>query len=198
MAGKMIGVYGDSIAYGYGNHNRSWFDLLSASCEFKNYQFRKLVRNGEKISGIASELKLNSSHFDILFLSAGINDLLFNENILDPASFSETLKIWDNVLASVSRMSSQVVVTSVLPVREKLFPDQPWLDMPMWGKNTDIIRFNQELSVLSRRHQSIFLDLYSPFAMQDLSALYVDAVHLNTAGQNLFFSLVHKQLLVGI
>ena len=38
-----IGVYGDSIAFGYGNNNHSWFEMLSKESDEKNIN---LAQNG--------------------------------------------------------------------------------------------------------------------------------------------------------
>ena len=40
-----FGVYGDSIAFGYGNNNQSWFDEL-----YLGNEALKLAQNGEKIN----------------------------------------------------------------------------------------------------------------------------------------------------
>ena len=44
-----FGVYGDSIAFGYGNNNQSWFDEL-----YLGSNALKLAQNGEKIEDVLS------------------------------------------------------------------------------------------------------------------------------------------------
>ena len=45
-----FGVYGDSIAFGYGNNNQSWFDEL-----YLGSNALKLAQNGEKIEDVFNE-----------------------------------------------------------------------------------------------------------------------------------------------
>lgn len=47
-----FGVYGDSIAFGYGNNNQSWFDEL-----YLGNEALKLAQNGEKIEDVLSKIK---------------------------------------------------------------------------------------------------------------------------------------------
>ena len=66
-----FGVYGDSIAFGYGNNNQSWFDEL-----YLGNEALKLAQNGEKIEDVLSKIKQDNNHYDTLFMAVGINDLL--------------------------------------------------------------------------------------------------------------------------
>ena len=66
-----FGVYGDSIAFGYGNNNQSWFDEL-----YLGSNALKLAQNGEKIEDVLSKIKQDNNHYDTLFLAVGINNLL--------------------------------------------------------------------------------------------------------------------------
>ena len=52
-----FGVYGDSIAFGYGNNNHSWFDELY----FAN-EALKLAQNGEKIEDVLNKIKQDNNH----------------------------------------------------------------------------------------------------------------------------------------
>ena len=80
--------------------------------------------------------------------------------------------------------ASNIIVQSVLPVREELFPYQDWLDEDKWGFNSDIEIFNQKLAELCETHQIKYLDVYTSFCSLDLSKIYIDAVHLNKQGQS--------------
>ena len=64
-------VYGDSIAFGYGNNNQSWFDEL-----YLGNEALKLAQNGEQIEGVLRKIKQDDNHYDTLFLAVGINNLL--------------------------------------------------------------------------------------------------------------------------
>lgn len=65
------GVYGDSIAFGYGNGNYSWFDRLA-----ENKTALKLAQNGAKIADVAAALANDKNYYQTLFIAVGINDLL--------------------------------------------------------------------------------------------------------------------------
>ena len=59
-----FGVYGDSIAFGYGNNNQSWFDEL-----YLGNEALKLAQNGEKIEDVLSNIKQDNNHYDTLFFA---------------------------------------------------------------------------------------------------------------------------------
>ena len=59
-----FGVYGDSIAFGYGNNNQSWFDEL-----YLGSNALKLAQNGEKIEDVLSKIKQDNNHYDTLFFA---------------------------------------------------------------------------------------------------------------------------------
>ena len=63
-----FGVYGDSIAFGYGNNNQSWFDEL-----YLGNEALKLAQNGEQIEGVLRKIKQDDNHYDTLFMAVGIN-----------------------------------------------------------------------------------------------------------------------------
>ena len=54
-----FGVYGDSIAFGYGNNNQSWFDEL-----YLGNEALKLAQNGEKIEDVLSKIKQDRTVHD--------------------------------------------------------------------------------------------------------------------------------------
>ena len=88
--------------------------------------------------------------------------------------------------------ASNIVVQSVLPVREELFPNQVWLDEDKWGFNADVETFNQKLAELCEKHQIKYLDAYTGFCSLDLSKIYMDAVHLNKQGQSELANVYNK------
>lgn len=174
-----FGVYGDSIAFGYGNNNQSWFDEL-----YLGNEALKLAQNGEKIEDVLRKIKQDNNHYDTLFLAVGINNLL--SEVLKPNQIDISCLInqYEEVLKVAKTKSSNIVVQSVLPVREELFPNQAWLDEDKWAFNSDIETFNQKLAELYEKHQIKYLDAYTSFYSLDLSKIYMDAVHLNKQGQS--------------
>jgi len=173
-----FGVYGDSIAFGYGNNNQSWFDELY----FRNKGL-KLAQNGEKIEDVLHKIKQDNNHYDTLFLALGINDLLSTSPQNNQIIISELIGKYQKVLEIAQNKASKVIVQSVLPVREELFPNQVWLDENKWVFNSDIELFNQKLAKLCSEINTHYLDAYSEFSVKKLTELYIDAVHLNKLGQ---------------
>lgn len=173
-----FGVYGDSIAFGYGNNNQSWFDEL-----YLGSNALKLAQNGEKIEDVLNKIKQDNNHYDTLFFAVGINDLLSTSPQSNQIAISEFIGKYKEILEIAKNKASRIVVQSVLPVREELFPNQVWLDEDKWGFNADVETFNQKLAELCEKHQIKYLDVYTSFCSLDLSKIYIDAVHLNKVGQ---------------
>ena len=174
-----FGVYGDSIAFGYGNNNQSWFDEL-----YLGNEALKLAQNGEKIVDVLNKIKQDNNHYDTLFLAVGINDLLSEAPKPNQIDVSSLINQYEEVLKVAKTKASNIIVQSVLPVREELFPNQDWLDENKWGFNADVETFNQKLAELCETHQIKCLDTYTSFCSLDLSKIYIDAVHLNKQGQS--------------
>ena len=173
-----FGVYGDSIAFSYGNNNQSWFDEL-----YLGNEALKLAQNGEQIEGVLRKIKQDDNHYDTLFLAVGINNLLSGAPKPKQIDISSLINQYEEVLKVAKTKASNIVVQSVLPVREELFPNQAWLDENKWGFNADVETFNQKLAKLCETHQIKYLDAYTNFSLLDLSKIYIDAVHLNKEGQ---------------
>ena len=174
-----FGVYGDSIAFGYGNNNQSWFDEL-----YLGSNALKLAQNGEKIEDVLSKIKQDNNHYDTLFFAVGINDLLSTSPQSNQIAISELIGKYKEILEIAKNKSSKIVVQSVLPAREELFPNQAWLDEDKWAFNSDIELFNQKLTNLCSELNVHYLDAYSEFCTKNLAELYIDAVHLNKPGQS--------------
>ena len=173
-----FGVYGDSIAFGYGNNNQSWFDEL-----YLGNEALKLAQNGEKIVDVLSKIKQDNNHYDTLFFAVGINDLLSTSPQSNQIAISELIGKYEEILEIAKNKASRVVVQSVLPAREELFPNQAWLDEDKWAFNSDIEIFNQKLLQLCSEFNVAYLDTYSEFCTKNLAERYIDAVHLNKVGQ---------------
>ncbi len=182
-----FGVYGDSIAYGYGNRDVSWFDKL-----YGRNNSIKLAHNGEKIADILHKIKNDNNSYQTLILAVGINDLLQTTPFAEKQSFYDLLSQYEEILKIALTKAENVVVQSVLPVREELFPNQDWLDADMWAHNETIKRFNSELALLCQKLGVKFVDFYKAFARQNLAELYCDAVHLNDKGQIFLKELYEK------
>ncbi len=185
-----FGVYGDSIAYGYGNRNISWFDKL-----YQGSNSVKLAQNGEKIADVLRKIKNDNNSYHTLIIAVGVNDLLQPVPNTETGSFSDLLSQYEEILHIAREKAQHLVVQSVLPARESLFPNQDWLDVDMWVHNETIVRFNRELSELCQKCAVHFVDFYDAFSVQDLTALYCDAVHLNDKGQ-LFLKALYECKLI--
>lgn len=183
-----FGVYGDSIAFGYGNNNQSWFDIL-----FKN-QSIKLAQNGEKIEDVLIKIRLDNNHYNALFLAVGINDLLSNTPKNIHNIIPNLINKYREILKETLNKSSKIVVQSVLPVREELFPNQTWLDEDKWVFNSDIKIFNQNLAALCSELKVQYIDAYSKFYSKNLADIYSDAVHLNKKGQETLRTIYEEHL----
>ena len=173
-----FGVYGDSIAFGYGNNNRSWFDEF-----YFGNEALKLAKNGERVEDILSKITQDNNHYNTLFLAAGINDLLSTSPQSNQIAISILIGKYKEILEIAKNKASKIIVQSVLPARESLFPNQAWLDEDKWAFNSDIEFFNQKLGELCTELHVEYLDAYSEFCTKNLNELYIDAVHLNKQGQ---------------
>ena len=173
-----FGVYGDSIAFGYGNNNQSWFDML-----YSETQGLKLAQNGEKIEDVLHKIKEDNNNYDTLIFAVGINNLLSETPRPNQISISSLISQYEEVLKVAKTKASNIIIQSVLPVIENLFPKQEWLDKDKWSFNADVETFNQKLTELCEKHQIKYLDAYTNFNSLDLSDIYIDAVHLNKLGQ---------------
>ena len=177
-----IGVYGDSIAYGYGNENISWFDMLS-----NRKKGIKHAQTGEKIVDVLRKIREDKNHYQTLIIAVGINDLLHPVDCSDTESMSMLLDKYKKILEIAHLKTNKIFIQSLLPVREKLFPKQDWLENEMSVSNNEIAMFNQNLLKLAEDYAGFYLDALNKFASLSLSENYMDAVHLNSLGQqNLF------------
>ena len=175
----IFGLYGDSIAFGYGNNNQSWFDGL-----YFGSQALKLAQNGEKIEDVLRKIKQDTNHYNTLFLAVGINNLLSENPKPNQIDIENIVNQYEEVLKVARTKALHIVVQSVLPVREELFPQQDWLNEDKWGFNADIKAFNKSVAQLCKKYQIKYLDAYTNFCSSDLSDFYMDAVHLNKRGQS--------------
>ncbi len=187
-----FGVYGDSIAFGYGTGGKSWFDILEGK-----QTAAKLAQNGEKTIDVLNKLKKDSNHYQILILAAGINDLLQSTQNPSNCNVAATVKAYQKILSRASKIADKVIVQAVLPVRENLFPKQDWLDEPEWAFNINIEKFNLILHDLASQNNALFLDLYRHFVLLPLDKLLSDAVHLNNEGQ-IMLAKLYKDLVRGL
>jgi len=173
-----FGVYGDSIAFGYGNNNQSWFDIVSLGSKAI-----KLAQNGETICDVLKKIKLDNNCYEVLYVAVGVNDLLVSFLESGKIDFSFLMRKYEEVLKIALIKSKKVIVQSLLPVREELFPNQDWLDDDKWCYNLDIKEFNRRLCLLCDKLKVQYKDVYSKFCTKNLESIYIDAVHLNKIGQ---------------
>lgn len=174
-----FGVYGDSIAFGYGNNNQSWFDEL-----YLSDNSLKLAKNGEKIEDVLLKIKQDNNTYNTLIFAVGTNDLLSQNPQPNQINISNLINQYEEVLKVAQTKSINIVVQSVLPIREELFPNQDWLNDDKWCFNLDVEVFNEKLLQLCNQYQIKYLDAYTRFYELKLSEIYIDAVHLNKVGQN--------------
>lgn len=182
------GIYGDSIAVGYGNNNRSWFDNLTA-----DKAALKLAQNGAKIADVATALANDNNYYQTLFIAVGINDLLLPK----AAPSSDIVRVWscyETLLEKAAYLTDRLIIQSVLPVRENLFPKQEWLTEPMWAFNENICNFNDALRRQAYLYNALFIDAFAGFKKVLLSGYYTDAVHLNASGQDLLLRIYQDNL----
>ena len=174
-----ISVYGDSIAFGYGSSNKGWFDALSG---FKNKI--KQAQNGETVSNILEKIQKEDNTYDTLIIAVGINDLLQESRKAEDFVNLKLMTQYNQILEIAKTKAIKVIIQSVLPVIEKRFPNQSWLDTPQYAFNKTIETFNRMLQYLAKEQGASYIDAYTEFKTSELQDLYVDAVHLNTKGQD--------------
>lgn len=173
-----FGVYGDSIAFGFGTDGKSWFDILT-----NKQTAAKFAQNGEKIIDVINKIKHDGNHYQILILAVGINDLLQSTHNPSDCNVAVIVKAYQQILSTALKIADKIIVQAVLPIRESLFPKQDWLDEPKWAFNINIEKFNLLLHDLSYQNNALFLDAYNQFASISSDKILSDAVHLNNKGQ---------------
>lgn len=173
-----ISVYGDSIAYGYGSNNKSWFDnLIIFNNKIKNAQ------NGETTSAVLEKLIKDTNTYNIIIIAVGVNDLLQESRKAEDFVNIKLMAQYNQIIAIAKTKADKVIIQSVLPVIEKRFPNQSWLDTPQYAFNKTIETFNRMLQYLAKEHSITYLDIYEIFKTKELEKIYTDAVHLNSEGQ---------------
>ena len=113
--------------------------------------------------------------------------------VVDTSSVNKYIKQYEQILQIAEKISSKIVVQSLLPVIENKFPNQKYLDEPKWIFNINVIEFNKLLKTLAQKYHAQYVDTYSVFNKQNLSTLYFDAVHPNGLGQTLLFDIYTKE-----
>ena len=180
-------VYGDSIAYGYGNNNQSWFDKLN----FSENKY-KYAKNGETIENILEKITTDTNYYNTIIIAVGINNLLQeSRKAEDFVNLSDVAK-YNQILEIAKQKADNVIIQSVLPVIEKGFPKQSWLECPLYAFNITIEAFNKMIKFLSIKHNITYIDAYEVFKTKNLQELYIDAVHLNSKGQKLLLEIYDK------
>lgn len=173
-----ISVYGDSIAYGYGSNNKSWFDnIINFNNKIKNAQ------NGETTSAVLEKLIKDTNTYNIIIIAVGVNDLLQESRKAEDFVNIKLMAQYNQIIAIAKTKADKVIIQSVLPVIEKRFPNQSWLDTPQYAFNKTIETFNHMLQYLAKEHGITYLDIYEIFKTKELEKIYTDAVHLNSEGQ---------------
>ncbi len=178
-----VAVYGDSIAYGFGSGDKSWFDLLP-----DNYQKSKFAVNGAITEEVLEEILKHDEKFDIIFLAVGINDLFNMINF----NYGFLLEQYEEILNIAKEKANKVVVQAVLPMLETG-------TFPIWFQREEPLKliiesFNIKLAELAKNRGCIFVDAHSEFLKLDLTKFYADDVHLNRAGQQKLFEIYDNYL----
>ena len=171
-----VGVYGDSISFGYGNNDVSWFDLLSG---FKNKL--KLSQNGETINNVLTKISEDDNTYEI-------------SPVADDSQMQNSMLMYENILKIALQKSDKVVLQNLLPVIENKFPNQKYLDAPKYVFNCNIVSFNKFLERLSVKYGVMLIDAYTFFNKKRLDEVYFDGVHPNEQGQILLLQIYQKEL----
>ena len=135
-----ISVYGDSIAYGYGSNNKSWFDGLTA---FKNKI--KNAQNGETTSNVLDKLIKDTNTYDIIIIAVGINDLLQESRKAEDFVNIKLMAQYNQILTIAKTKADKIIIQSVLPVIENRFPNHNEIGV-FYKDDKEVIRTTGEVS----------------------------------------------------
>ncbi len=181
---KKIAVYGDSIAFGCGSGDKSWFDML----ENQGQKF-KFAFNGARICDSLDQIKKCEENFDQIYLAIGVNDL-FSINSFHYDIFLEQ---YENLITYAKQKANQVIIQGLLPVI--IHTNSPYvLPNEVDPINLIIESFNFKLKEHCQKRSCIFIDAFAEFIKLDLKDYYSDDIHLSDLGQIYLLGIYNKNL----
>ena len=167
--GKPIVFVGDSLTA-----RANWSDLLQTTIVNKGI-------SGDTTQGVLARIDdVVSSKPDKLFIMIGTNDLYYK--------IPDTIKNYDKILSSIQGKtpSTLIYVQSVLPSD---FEGRTILE---------IENLNNQLMILCRKHNVIFINLYPLFkdGQGIRKTLTVDGLHLNDNGYKIWANAIKYYVLM--
>jgi hypothetical protein len=162
-------------------------DSLIERCEWRELmQNQKIVNrgiSGDTTSGVLDRLsEITSRKPEAIFIMIGINDISNKDT-------KNTVKNYRNMLSEIKRTSlnTKIYIQSVLPVNNTKYPNI---------NNQEVIALNDELKLLAKEENVVYIDLYPSFTVNDqLDEKYtLDGIHLNGAGYLIWRDALSKYL----
>lgn len=193
--------FGDSLTYGRGEiPSRGWVQRLKE--DFETELIHKGVYNlgipGETSQSLKHRIKKElkpriwyrkDSDKYIAIIQVGINDVKSviskNNNVTSKDAFKQNII---DILSYAKQEVDGVIVLGILGVDE--VKTQPF-EKNVYFSNKDVLEYNEILEKVAQELNISFLNFYSQFNSKT-PELFVDGIHLNSKGYDLFYDLLMK------
>lgn len=199
MKEKTIIVFGDSIAYGACDYEMGgWVNRLRLYLDNNNKKNCTVFNMGipgnttvDLLLRFDNEMK-KRYYFDddtTIILAIGINDtqIISDSNRVELSTFKKNIK---KLIKKASKYSSNIICLGLTKVDEKLVDPIPWNPKNRYS-NDQIIKYDKELSKISKSKKIKYIKLFDTLKNEDLD----DGVHPSSIGHNKLFDIVIKEIL---
>lgn len=183
-------IFGDSIAYGEGDLNGGWVQLLRQSLKSDDCVFNLGV-GGDTTQGILqrieSEIKprLSVESESVVIIAIGINDTA----LLSLNNYQQNLI---QLIKVTRKYTQKIIFIGPAPVDQKKVDPIPWA--PEISYKTAIVKqYSETMKAVVMEEKIKFVDLFNNLPIEYLKTLD-DGVHPNAAGHLMIFNLVQHVL----
>jgi lysophospholipase L1-like esterase len=199
-------VFGDSIACGAWDTEGGWVARLKKVNDKKvldsNFQTYNTISN-VSISGDTSRslnlrfnneliARINPAENNKVIIAIGVNDSQISVNgQTNEVPLKEFEKNIQNIVQIAQRHKCEILIMNILPVDESKVDPIPW--RPEYSYiASEITKYNDILSKLTKANNLVLIDLHSNFLQQDYKKLFEDGIHPNNKGHRIIFEIINS------
>jgi len=203
MKKARIYVFGDSIAYGAWDSQGGWPDrlkrklhqiTLSSNHKLK-FQLFNLGIGGDNSSSLVkrfqNELKARyrTDWPAVVLIAVGTNDARHAKNSKPLTSVNQYKANLEKIINTTLQYTDKVILVGITPVK-----DEKQLFKGMFFDNKLLVKYNEVITDLAKKHQLFKVDLSKKFFLTDKELYSRDGVHPNDEGHQIITNLVWQQL----